>query len=60
MFEKAGLYCLCVKALSQTLPIVTHDQEFAKATDRTIEMEDEKKNSFYFSEGINSFYPSIG
>jgi lipoprotein-releasing system ATP-binding protein len=28
--------------LGQTLLIVTHDQEFAKATDRTIEMEDGK------------------
>jgi len=48
MFEKARLYCLFVKALSQTLPIVTHDQEFAKATDRTIEMEDEKKTASIF------------
>ena len=30
------------QALGQTLLIVTHDQEFAKATDRTIEMEDGK------------------
>jgi lipoprotein-releasing system ATP-binding protein len=28
--------------LGQTLLIVTHDQEFAKATDRTIKMEDGK------------------
>ena len=28
--------------LGQTLLILTHDQEFTKATDRTIEMEDGK------------------
>jgi lipoprotein-releasing system ATP-binding protein len=33
---------LKIQELEKTLLIVTHDQEFAKATDRTIEMEDGK------------------
>jgi ABC-type lipoprotein export system ATPase subunit len=41
-FEKVHSHCLRVQELGQTLLIVTHDPEFAKKTDRTIEMEDGK------------------
>lgn len=41
-FEKSHPHHFSIQDLGRTLLIVTHDQEFAKATDRTIEMEDGK------------------